>query len=121
MFREIKLLSELSKIKSNIFTTRLLKIIAPADNEDFNHLFLVMDYVQYDLESAMMKSMDQSMQLEESHVKVILYNLLCSIKFLHSANIMHRDIKPVNVLLSIDSEVKICDFGLARSIAAEDV
>jgi serine/threonine protein kinase len=38
-------------------------------------------------------------------------------KYLHSANVLHRDLKPANVLVNEDCSVKICDFGLARSIA----
>lgn len=37
-------------------------------------------------------------------------------KYLHSANVIHRDLKPANVLVNEDCSVKICDFGLARSI-----
>ena len=47
----------------------------------------------------------------------MVYNLFCAIKFLHSANVLHRDLKPANVLVNEDCSVKICDFGLARSIA----
>lgn len=47
----------------------------------------------------------------------MVYNLFCAIKFLHSANVLHRDLKPANVLVNEDCAVKICDFGLARSIA----
>ena len=39
-----------------------------------------------------------------------------SISFIHMTNVMHRDIKPANILLSSNCEVKICDFGLARSL-----
>jgi serine/threonine protein kinase len=39
------------------------------------------------------------------------------VKYLHSANVLHRDLKPANVLVNEDCSVKICDFGLARSIA----
>jgi mitogen-activated protein kinase 1/3 len=39
------------------------------------------------------------------------------VKYLHSANVLHRDLKPANVLVNEDCSVKICDFGLARSIS----
>ena len=53
---------------------------------------------------------------QEYHVKRILFNLLCAIKFMHSSNIMHRDLKPANILISEECEIKICDFGMARSL-----
>ena len=49
----------------------------------------------------------------------ILYNLLCSLKFLHSANVIHRDIKPGNILIDNYCSIKICDFGLARTLPNE--
>jgi len=41
---------------------------------------------------------------------------LLGLKFIHSADVLHRDLKPANVLINEDCSVKICDFGLARSI-----
>jgi len=43
--------------------------------------------------------------------------LLCAVKYLHESNVLHRDLKPANVLVNEDCTVKLCDFGLARSIA----
>jgi mitogen-activated protein kinase 1/3 len=43
--------------------------------------------------------------------------LLCGIKFMHSAKVIHRDIKPANILINENCTIKICDFGLSRSIA----
>jgi serine/threonine protein kinase len=43
--------------------------------------------------------------------------LICAVKYLHSSNVLHRDLKPANILVNEDCSVKICDFGLARSIA----
>ena len=37
-------------------------------------------------------------------------------KFIHSANILHRDIKPSNILVNSKCEVKICDFGISRTL-----
>jgi serine/threonine protein kinase len=45
----------------------------------------------------------------------MLYNLLCGINFLHSAGIMHRDLKPDNILITDECGVKICDYGFARA------
>jgi len=51
---------------------------------------------------------------------MIIYNLLCSIKYLHESNVLHRDLKPANVLINEDCTVKLCDYGLARSITGVD-
>lgn len=54
--------------------------------------------------------------LEIDHVQFITYQILCGLKYLHSLNIIHRDLKPANVLINQGSTVKICDFGLSRSL-----
>ena len=52
--------------------------------------------------------------LSIDHVKIFLYQILRGLKFLHSARIIHRDIKPGNLLVNSNCLLKICDFGLAR-------
>jgi len=54
--------------------------------------------------------------LTEDHVKVIMYNLLSSMRFFHAADVMHRDIKPANILIDHRCQIKLCDFGSARPI-----
>jgi len=49
-------------------------------------------------------------------VKKIMYGILKGMLFIHSAGIIHRDIKPQNILLTSNFEPKICDFGLSRQI-----
>jgi len=41
------------------------------------------------------------------------------VKFLHSINVAHRDLKPRNLLINENFDIKICDFGLARVVGPE--
>lgn len=54
------------------------------------------------------------------HIKFIIYQLLKALKFIHSAGLLHRDIKPSNILLDANCYIKLCDFGLCRSITVDD-
>ncbi|XP_064240772.1 mitogen-activated protein kinase 15 isoform X4 [Aotus nancymaae] len=54
--------------------------------------------------------------LQDVHVRSIFSQLLRATRFLHSGHVVHRDQKPSNVLLDADCTVKLCDFGLARSL-----
>src|ERR1700756_1075196 len=52
--------------------------------------------------------------LTDAHYQSFIYQVLCGMKYIHSANVLHRDLKPGNLLVNADCELKICDFGLAR-------
>ena len=52
--------------------------------------------------------------LSDEHVQFFIYQILRGLKYLHSANVMHRDLKPRNILVNSNCDLKICDFGLAR-------
>ncbi len=54
--------------------------------------------------------------LEEVHKKYIIYHLLKGLKYMHSGELIHRDLKPSNLLLNSECEMKIADYGLARSL-----
>lgn len=58
--------------------------------------------------------------LDREQTIILVYNLLMSIKFLHSAGIMHRDLKPANILLTADCTVRLCDFGFSRTTRKKD-
>ncbi|KAG6681682.1 hypothetical protein I3842_13G104200 [Carya illinoinensis] len=60
-------------------------------------------------------------RLSEEHCQYFLYQLLRGLKYIHSANVIHRDLKPSNLLLNANCDLKICDFGLARPTAENEV
>ena len=70
------------------------------------------------IESDMKKLLSSTppVPLQEDHIVTIIYNSLCALNYMHSANIIHRDIKPGNFLINSNCSVKICDFGLSRTM-----
>ena len=60
------------------------------------------------------KQVRSGQPLSDAHFQSFLYQTLCGLKYIHSANVLHRDLKPGNLLVNADCELKICDFGLAR-------
>lgn len=55
-------------------------------------------------------------QFTDDHIQAFMYQILRGLKAIHSANVLHRDLKPGNLLWKNTGEIKICDFGLARGL-----
>ena len=89
-------------------------------NNNFNKvadIYLVMEKMDSDLQ----KIIASKQELSDEHYQLILYQILRALYFLHSANIIHRDFKPSNVLINEDCTVKLCDFGMSRGIKEENI
>jgi len=109
ILREVSLMRKLK----HPFLVELIEILYPSKPDTFDTLYVVMEYAESDLK----KIIKSNINLEMLHIQTIVYNLLCSIKYMHESNVLHRDLKPANVLLNEDCTVKLCDYGLARSIS----
>ena len=89
---------------------RLLNVMRAENDKD---IYLVFDYMETDLHAVIRANI-----LEEIHRQYIIYQVLKSLKFMHSGQLLHRDLKPANILLNSECLVKVADFGLARSVSA---
>eukprot|EP00794_Sanderia_malayensis_P013854 gene13854-15302_t len=87
-----------------------LDVLQPDPMDLFEELYVITELMQSDLH----KIIVSPQPLTSDHVKVFLYQILRGLKYLHSAGILHRDIKPGNLLVNSNCLLKICDFGLAR-------
>ncbi|CAG0879602.1 unnamed protein product [Cyprideis torosa] len=106
-FRELRMLTFFNH--DNVVSA--LDILQPPSQvEYFSEIYVLTELMQSDLH----KIIVSPQHLSSDHVKVFLYQILRGLKYLHSARILHRDIKPGNLLVNSDCVLKICDFGLAR-------
>ncbi|KAJ7245106.1 kinase-like domain-containing protein [Mycena haematopus] len=103
--REITLLRHFTG-HANITGLIDAKMISPESNE----IYIFMEPMEADLHQ-IIKS---GQTLTSEHVQYFVYQILRGMKFVHSASVIHRDLKPGNLLVNADCELKICDFGLSR-------
>lgn len=101
--REIALLKELSH--SNV--VKLLDVLCKP-----NKLVLVFEFLENDLKKYM-KQLNG--RLPPATVKNFTFQLCRGVEFCHSNRILHRDLKPQNLLIDTQLHLKLADFGLARA------
>jgi len=109
-----RILREISLLKSmkNQFVVELLDIIYDTNNPNFDTIFLIFECAPSDLK----KTIKRAIFLNMLDIKLLVYHILCGLKYIHSCAVLHRDLKPGNILLDNNYQIKICDFGLARSV-----
>ncbi|KAI7736708.1 hypothetical protein M8C21_033570 [Ambrosia artemisiifolia] len=106
ILREVKLL----RLLRHPDIVEIRHIMLPPSRREFRDIYVVFELMESDLHQVIRANDD----LTPEHHQFFLYQLLRGLKYIHSANVYHRDLKPKNILANADCKLKICDFGLAR-------
>ncbi|KAL0651555.1 hypothetical protein Bca4012_094246 [Brassica carinata] len=106
ILREIKLL----RLLRHPDVVEIKHIMLPPSRREFCDIYVVFELMESDLHQVIKANDD----LTPEHYQFFLYQLLRGLKYVHAANVFHRDLKPKNILANADCKLKICDFGLAR-------
>ncbi|KAJ0989109.1 hypothetical protein J5N97_007465 [Dioscorea zingiberensis] len=107
ILREIKLL----RLLRHPDIVEIKHIMLPPSRREFRDIYVVFELMESDLHQVIKANDD----LTPEHYQFFLYQLLRALKYIHTANVFHRDLKPKNILANADCKLKICDFGLARA------
>lgn len=78
------------------------------------HVAIVMESMDYSLHDLYTKVYEKRTMFSEEVLGVIIARIVDALDFCKSRNIMHRDVKPGNVLVNKSGEIKLCDFGLSK-------
>uniref|UniRef100_A0A182IW08 non-specific serine/threonine protein kinase n=1 Tax=Anopheles atroparvus TaxID=41427 RepID=A0A182IW08_ANOAO len=107
--REIKGLRGECEIQRNLQHPNIIRMVDSFETQ--NEIVVVTEYAKTDLHSLLRDG-----SLGESKTQRITYDLVSALYYLHSHRILHRDLKPQNILLDRNMCAKLCDFGFARNM-----
>ncbi|XP_023558268.1 mitogen-activated protein kinase 12 isoform X3 [Octodon degus] len=110
-YRELRLLKHMRH--ENVIG--LLDVFTPDETlDEFTDFYLVMPFMGTDLGKLMKHE-----TLSEDRIQFLVYQILKGLKYIHATGVIHRDLKPGNLAVNEDCELKILDFGLARQADSE--
>ena len=62
--------------------------------------------------------LEDDKSLPEAEVAAVARQLVSALHYLHTHRVIHRDMKPQNILVGANRQVKLCDFGFARAMSS---
>ena len=108
--QETTIMETLSKSKN------IVKIFETYETK--KHICIVMEYI---CAGDLLTYIKKRSKLTEPVAQFIFKQIILGIKYIHDNNIIHRDIKLDNILLDLDNNIKICDFGVSRTVNKDDI
>ncbi|XP_043469226.1 serine/threonine-protein kinase fused isoform X2 [Leptopilina heterotoma] len=109
--KELKSLRQECEIQRHLHHPNIVQMLDSFETE--NQIVVVTEYADKDLYEIIGKTG----RLSEERAQVIACDLVSALYYLHSNRVLHRDLKPHNVLLETNGVAKLCDFGFARSMS----
>ena len=112
---------DLANLRQEIEILRGLKhenIIMLLDSFETQHEFCVVTELA---QGELFEILEDDKSLPEAEVRRIAQQLVQSLYYLHSNRIIHRDMKPQNILISANGIIKLCDFGFARAMSSNTI
>ncbi|CAH1161189.1 unnamed protein product [Phyllotreta striolata] len=105
--REIKLLKKLKH-------KNLINLVDLLYNHEKEKMYLIMEYCVGSLQGMLDASPDKKFPQYQAHDYFL--QLIDGLEYLHSMRVVHKDIKPGNLLLTLEGDLKITDLGVAETI-----
>ena len=110
-----KIYHEINLMK-NLRHSSVVKILDTFETEKY--IFIIMENIAG---GDLLSFVKKRTKLNEKVCKFIFKQILEAIKYIHSKNIVHRDIKLDNVLIDLNNNIKICDFGVGKMIHDKEI
>ena len=109
-----------------MYETSIMKILSKSNNivkifetfETKKHFCIVMEYVGA---GNLLSFIKKRSKLPEQVAKYIFKQIILSLQYMHSHNIIHRDIKLDNILIDLNNNIKICDFSISKKIKKGEI
>ncbi|XP_054730101.1 serine/threonine-protein kinase fused [Anastrepha obliqua] len=108
--RELKNLRRECEIQAHLKHPNVIEMLESFETK--NDLIVVTEFALVDLH----RYLARNGAVSEERAQRLICHLVSALYYLHSYRILHRDLKPQNVLLNEDLHAKLCDFGLARNM-----
>jgi serine/threonine protein kinase len=112
VLREI---TTLKKLKGKEGFVEMLDVIFDKDSK--RSIYCVFEYYQHTLGKMLTYHVETKIPMKKDKIKKIIYQILMGIDKMHSMLLLHRDIKPDNILVKPDGDVVLADFGLSKKAA----
>jgi MAP/microtubule affinity-regulating kinase len=106
-----KIMLETSIMKTLSKSNNIVKIFETYETK--KHYCIVMEYI---CAGDLLSYIKKRGKLTEQVAKFIFKQIVLSLQYIHSHNIVHRDIKLDNILIDLDNNIKICDFGVSKIV-----